>query len=203
MSSKGAEAIDVDSVSAEAALIGRIQNGSREEFRVLVQRYQSRVYSVAYRLMGDPEEAEDIAQEAFLRAYRNLGRFQGQASFYTWVYRITTNLALSRLRYLERRGRGKSESVEQSREDPERRGLDPIDTGPNPREQLIEQDLEKRIGEALGRLPTMFRIVVVLRDIENKSYEEVARLTGLPLGTVKSRLHEGRAKLQQMLAEFL
>jgi len=203
VSSKGVEAVDVDSGSAEAALIGRIQNGSREEFRVLVQRYQSRVYSVACRLMGDPEEAEDIAQEAFLRAYRNLGRFQGQASFYTWVYRITTNLALSRLRYLERRGRGKTESMDQTRDDPEQRGFDPVDTGLNPREQLAERDLEKKIGEALRRLPGVFRTVVVLRDIENKSYEEVARLTGLPLGTVKSRLHQGRAKLQQMLAEFL
>ena len=203
MASKGAGAIEVDSAAGERALIGRIKNGAHDEFQVLVRRYQGRVYSVAYRLMGNPEEAEDVAQEAFLRAYQNLGRFEGQSSFYTWVYRITTNLALSRLKYLERRGRGKTESMEQPRDETDRKALDPVDTEPNPRQRLMEQDLEGKISEALRRLPAIFRTIVVLRDVEDKSYAEVAQLTGLPVGTVKSRLHQGRAKLQQKLAEFL
>jgi len=203
LSSKGVDIAKVDSAAAERAIVGRIKNGAREDFQLLVRRYQERVYSVAYRLLGDAEEAEDVAQEAFLRAYKNLNRFEGQSSFYTWVYRITANLALSRLKYLKRRGRGKTESIEQSREEPDRKEFDPVDPGQNPREKLLEQDLERKIAAALRRLPAAFRTVVVLRDVENKSYEEVAELTGLPLGTVKSRLHQGRAKLQQMLAEFV
>ena len=186
-------------MARERAEIERIVAGAKDDFEVLVQRYQGRVYSLAYRLLGDPQEAEDVAQEAFLKAYRNLGRFRAQSSFYTWIYRITSNLALSRLRYLSRRGRGRTESLEQLRAGEDQAIFDPPDPAPGPREKLLERDLESTLSKALDRLPDAYRVVVVLRDIENKSYEEVAKLSGLPLGTVKSRLHEGRAKLQAML----
>ena len=203
MASNLKEQPELLSKAEEKALIQRIRNGDREEFQVLVRQYQGRIFSLAQRLLCNPEEAEDCAQEAFLKAYQNLSRFSGLSSFYTWLYRITTNLALSRLRYLDRRGRGKTRSLEVQPEDEDRRALDPVDPEANPRDKLVEKDLESKIEWAMGRLPVPYRVVVVLRDIEDKSYEEVSKLTGLTLGTVKSRLHEGRARLQKMLVGYL
>lgn len=189
--------------ASEQALIGRIRNGAREDFQVLVRRYQDRIYSLALRLMADSGEAEEIAQEAFLRAYQNLDRFQEQSSFYTWLHRITMNLALSRLKYLERRGRGKTLSLESDPKEEAAPLPEPVDQSPDPRQRLMEQDLENQLQTALQRLPQELRVIVVLRDVENRSYEEIAKAAGLPLGTVKSRLHQGRALLQKMMAGFL
>ncbi len=189
--------------AAEQALIDSIRSGAQDDFQILVRRYQGRIYSLACRLVGDPLEAEDCAQEAFLKAFQNLNRFEGHSSFYTWLYRIAANVALSRVRHLERRGRGKTRSLEAAREDDSELPLDPPDPGPGPRERVAERELEARIHQALTRLPSNYRVVVVLRDVEDRPYEEVAELTGLPLGTVKSRLHQGRALLQRMLQDAL
>lgn len=203
MASKQVEKSEAGEAASERALIGRIREGDTEEFKVLVRRYQARIYTLALRLLGSPQEAEDCAQEAFLRAYKNLKQFSGRSSFYTWIYRITVNLALSRLRHLSRRGRGKTESLQPADEPSFLRPVEPLEPGPNPRERLMEKDLEAQLNRALQRLPAGYRAVLVLRDVEGRSYEEVAELMALPLGTVKSRLHQARAKMQRLLAGLI
>jgi RNA polymerase sigma-70 factor, ECF subfamily len=204
--SKGVKLLDSVQEDAfqEKELVQRIVDGRRDEFQVLVHRYQGRIYSVAYRLLGNAEEAEDCAQEAFLKAYRNLGRFHGRSGFYTWLYRITVNLALSRLKYLNRRGRGRTDSVDGEKDNPDTPGPVELKNGaPSPRQALEQKDLEARLLEAIQSLADKYRVPIVLRDMEERPYEEIAEIMKLPLGTVKRRIHEGRAQLQKKLVKYL
>jgi RNA polymerase sigma-70 factor (ECF subfamily) len=181
-------------------LAARAAAGDAAAFDALVTALSGRVFSVALRLLQDRGEAEDLAQEVFVALYHHLPAFRGESRLSTWVYRITKNRALNRLKFLKRRQHGAQADVD----DPvvARAVADP-DTGDgearDPARRLQGSALGRTLEAHLRALPEEQRLVVVLRDLEDLSYEEIVEITGLPLGTVKSRLHRARAELAARL----
>ncbi|MBK6687323.1 MAG: sigma-70 family RNA polymerase sigma factor [Deltaproteobacteria bacterium] len=183
-------------VNDEAELCRRIGAGDDRAFELLVERYQHRIYAFCARLLNDRAEAEDVAQEVFLTLYRNAGDFRGESSFATWLYRIAKNQALNRIKYLDRRGRKQRARDELATAD----GPDAPESRPD---ALAEGgQTAALVQEAIGELEAEHRAVLVLRDLEDLSYEEISAATGLPIGTVKSRIHRGRSALAARLARF-
>jgi len=170
-----------------------VASGDERAFRFLVERYQDRIFGFCCRMLSDPSEAEDVAQDVFLTLYRHASSFRGEARVSTWLYRIAKNQTLNRLKYLDRRGRGLRTSLHAVRED----AL--VDSGRRPDEQHEHREAWQQIRAALDQLEEDYRLVVVLRDIEGLPYEEIAEITGLPKGTVKSRIHRGRQALASRL----
>jgi RNA polymerase sigma-70 factor, ECF subfamily len=156
----------------------------------IAERYGDTVYSMAYRLCGDRDEASDLAQDVFVRVYRNLDRYR-PGTFEGWLYRITRNLFLDRVR---RRNRLRMEPL------PEGDWREPREPGPGPAERAEERVLDDRLEVALAELPVTFRTAVVLCDVRGLSYEEIVAATGWPMGTVRSRIHRGRKLLRHRLA---
>jgi RNA polymerase sigma-70 factor (ECF subfamily) len=173
--------------------LDRLRAGDAPAFEELVMTYQHRVFGVALRMLGNRAEAEEVAQEAFVRAHRALGDFRGDAKLSTWLYAITSRLCLNRLASGERRLTSHGEEAL----------LRLSDAGPRPDAALERRELETALGRAIAELPEDRRIVVVLRDIEGLSYEEIAKVLELELGTVRSRLHRARADLKEKLERFL
>jgi RNA polymerase sigma-70 factor, ECF subfamily len=173
--------------------LDRLRAGDAPAFEELVMTYQHRVFGVALRMLGNRAEAEEVAQEAFVRAHRALGDFRGDAKLSTWLYAITSRLCLNRLASGERRLTRQGEDAL----------LRLSDAGPRPDAALERRELETALGRAIAELPEDRRIVVVLRDIEGLSYEEIAQVLELELGTVRSRLHRARADLKEKLERFL
>jgi RNA polymerase sigma-70 factor, ECF subfamily len=169
-------------------LIAACRSGKTEAFGVLVSRYQDRLYPTVFRLSGCAEDALDLLQEAFLRAYQKLDHFNGESSFYTWVYRIAVNLAFSDMR--KRR--------------PDTSGGFPIDppdgrSGDDPAASLERAERDEQIQQALGALSPDHRTIVVMKEFDDLSYEEIGALLGIPVGTVRSRLHRARCELRERL----
>jgi RNA polymerase sigma-70 factor (ECF subfamily) len=173
--------------------LDRLRAGDAPAFEELVMTYQHRVFGVALRMLGSRAEAEEVAQEAFVRAHRALGEFRGDAKLSTWLYAITSRLCLNRLASGERRLTRQGEDAL----------LRLSDAGPRPDAALERRELESALGRAIAELPEDRRIVVVLRDVEGLSYEEIAQVLELELGTVRSRLHRARADLKEKLERFL
>jgi RNA polymerase sigma-70 factor (ECF subfamily) len=171
----------------------RLRAGEAAAFEELVTMYQHRVFGVALRMLGNAAEAEEVAQEAFLRAHRGLAEFRGDAKLSTWLYAITSRLCLNRLATVERRLVRQGEEML----------LRISDDGRQPDAALERAELEGALARAIAELPEERRIVVVLRDLEGLSYEEIAQALDLELGTVRSRLHRARADLQDKLERFL
>ena len=175
-----------------AEFVRRLRAGDRRAFEELVRTQQHRVYGLALRMLGDPAEAQDVAQEAFLRAHRGLPEFRGDARLSTWLYAIASRLCLNRLAGSERRI--------------VRHGDDTLsrlaDAHPGPDQALERSELEEALHRAIGELPEERRIVVVLRDVEGLAYEEIAEVLELPIGTVRSRLHRARLDLKEKLERF-
>jgi RNA polymerase sigma-70 factor (ECF subfamily) len=191
---------DVGGVSAsesdDAELLRRVSAEDAVAFRVLVQRYQDRIFGFCLRMLGDPSEAEDIAQDVFVTVYKHAGTFRGDSQVSTWLYRIAKNHTLNRIKYLDRRGRQQRTSLHQLRDEPE-------DAGRRPDQLQEDRETWRLLQEALGQLDEDFRSVVVFRDLEGLSYEEIGEITGLPSGTVKSRIHRGRAALAAELERLM
>lgn len=179
-------------------LCKRIAAGDEAAFEQLVTRYQDRVYSFCVRLLNDRAEAEDVAQDVFLTLYRSAGEFRGEAAFSTWLLRIAKNQSLNRIKYLDRRGRIGRRSIEEISEE----RLVPASTEREPMrpDAIVEGGQTAAIVQsAIAELDPQHRDVVVLRDVEDLSYEEISGITGLPIGTVKSRIHRGRSALAERL----
>ncbi len=183
---------------ADEALMGQLQSGVEEALEILVERYSERLSYYLHRFVKDGDKVQDLLQETFLRVYRNRHAYEPIAKFSTWLYTIAGNLARSEYR---RRKRQRTYSLHaQSREGEDYELPIPADTIAPSRH--AERSIHQRaIQRALGELPEDFREVVVLRDIQQLSYEEIASITGLPLGTVKSRINRGRSRLQEMLKD--
>ena len=179
----------------ESELIAAAQDGDREAFNELVLQYQSLVYNVAYRILSDPDRAADAAQDAFISAYKGIGRFRG-GSFKGWLMRIVTNACYDQLRVKKRRPTAPLEAVLYS-EPAEDAMLAGHPT--QPQQYMEQQELGKLIQQALDTLPDAQRAVVVLADIQDFQYDEIAVALGISLGTVKSRLSRGRRKLRDFL----
>jgi RNA polymerase sigma-70 factor, ECF subfamily len=173
-------------------LIDRLRAGDARAFEELVIAYQHRVFAVAHRMLGNGAEAEEIAQEVFLRVYRSIAEFRGDARLSTWLYAITSRLCLNRLMSGDRRLR--SDDAE---------AIDRMPGGGNPAALVERSEVESALREAIAGLPEERRIVVVLRDLEGLSYEEISEALDLEPGTVRSRLHRARMDLKAKLERFL
>lgn len=188
----------------EKELIRSAAGGDREAFAVLARAAAPAVYSLAYRLTGNKADADDLAQEALVNAWRHLGTFENQCSFGSWVYRITVNQWKNRVKYEKRRFFYNHFSLDAAREngngdDPAARQIASDD--PDPLSAAENRDSGERIQDMLARLDPEDRAMILLREIEDKSYEEIAALLECPLGTVKSRIARAREALRRIWVE--
>lgn len=195
--------MDADHKTKELELIKRFKEGDRECFDELVLLYSPRLYRVAYGLLGNKEDAEEVVQDAFVRAYKGLSDFRGDASFETWMHRITVNLSRNRYHWNRRRGEGLNLSLsapERMEESAERQEFDVPDSRMEPDRQLENTELERNIMSAMKHLPATLREAMILRHVEDLPYEKIAGLLDCKVGTVKSRLARGRGLLRGLLA---
>jgi RNA polymerase sigma-70 factor (ECF subfamily) len=188
-------------------LVARARAGDREAFDGLVETYAPRVFNLTFRITGSREEAEDCVQEAFLRAFSGLRKFRGEAAFSTWLYRVAVNVANDAVRRLADRALAASE-LASSASDEDVPDLDEIGhsigpAGPEPHEVVETHQRQEIVLSAIRSLPEHHRTAVVLYDLQGLSYDEVARITGARVGTVKSRLSRARLALKNRLARHL
>lgn len=183
----------------EAQLVERARAGDMEAFASLVAHYERKVFNMAYRLTNHYEDASDIAQEAFVRVYTRLGEFRGDSSFSTWLYRIVQNACMDEIR---RRKRQTIMSLDQPVEADDGEMFRQLkdEEGDGPEEALERRELQAEVQRAISRLDDHFRTVLVMRDIQGLSYNEIADILGENLGTVKSRLNRARNALKEQLA---
>ena len=186
----------------DRALIEAAQKGDRAAFRQLVDRHQRRAFAIALGMVRDEHDARDLVQEAFLRVYRGLDRFQGGSSFFTWFYRIVTNLAIDFMRKPGKRETGHDDGRAQldAADEADFPFISRID-GAEPVDALQRQELVARLRTALDALPPYHRGVVLMREVEGMSYEEMAEAMNVSKGTIMSRLFHARQKLQRALAD--
>lgn len=178
----------------DATLIDLALGGDAAAFGWLVRRYQDRLYTSLVHVSGSRDEAEDVVQDAFVQAFLKLRSFERQSTFYTWLYRIAFNTAVSRRR--KRRVEG---SVEQVRAAV---GDEPADRRERPEEQVLRQERAELLAKALGGLSAEHRSILILREMEGCDYEQIAEILDLPVGTVRSRLHRARAHLRVELGAW-
>lgn len=178
---------------SDAACVRRLQRGDINAFEILVRRHEKAIFNLAYRMLGDYDDAAEISQEVFLSAYRAIGQFRGEANFSTWLYRIALNHAITRR---------KSMNSRQKRLVP-LDGSEIIDEAQvGPSETLEKKERRERVQSALNELEPEDASVILLRDLQDISYEDVARMLEIPVGTVKSRLHRARQALKARLAAY-
>ena len=182
----------------EKALIATAQQGDVDAFNRLVLAYQNMVYNLAYRILGDGDAAADATQDAFLSAYRAIGRFRG-GSFKAWLLRIVTNACYDQLRVKQRRPTASLDALLVADPASGPSSVSFADEAEQPEEYALRQELNRVIQAGIGTLPADQRITLVLSDIQGFSYQEIAEITGVSLGTVKSRLSRARAKLRDFL----
>lgn len=185
--------------SSDEALLARLRRGEAAAFEALVRANQDRVFDFCARMLGDLEEASDLTQEIFVSVHQHLDRFRSDSKLSTWIFRISKNHCLNRLKYLKRRGRGRTQEYEQV---PEGALAQAAGVGQSPDEALQKAAERQLVRKAIARLDEEHRLVVALRDIEGLSYEEIAQVAEVPEGTVKSRLHRAREKLVEIFAEL-
>lgn len=192
-------------IAIDKALVDRFKSGDQSAFDEMVLRYWDRIFLMVKQLLGNSQDAEEVTQDAFLRAHKGLANFRGDSAFSTWLYRIATNLARNKYWYWWRRKRDKSISLDQPLS--EDGNLTLADVFPayvqNPKEETITQELVDRIAECMTVLNKKHREILVLRNVQNLSYEEIATVLKISVGTVKSRIARAREGLREKLgAEF-
>ena len=175
-------------------LIGECLKGRTEAFGVIVRRYQDRLFNTVVRLLDNAEDAQDVVQESFISAYQSLGTFKGDSLLFTWLYRIAMNAAIS----LKRKKKATISLDTGSKHD---LVIDPVDqsTSSEPGASLEREEEESRLQAALNRLSLEHRSVIVLKEIEEMKYEEIAEVLDVPIGTIRSRLHRARTELRELL----
>ncbi|MBI2431713.1 MAG: sigma-70 family RNA polymerase sigma factor [Candidatus Hydrogenedentes bacterium] len=184
--------------SPDAGLVEGFRSGDLSAFEELVRRYKDRIYRVVYRYLGDHEDARDIAQEVFIRAYRGIHTFRGHAQVYTWLYSIASNLARNRLRDQQRKGRNRGTSLEALETTAPGR-VSALSSNDCPRTIAQRRELDEGLRQCLDGLPDAYRMAFVLRTFDDMSYEDIAISIGVPRGTVKSRLNQARKRLRDCL----
>jgi RNA polymerase sigma-70 factor (ECF subfamily) len=182
-------------VHDDAQLVEAAMAGNRAAFGQLVSRYQNRLFSSLVYVTGSAEAAEDIAQDAVLQAFRKLNTFQRASGFYTWLYRIAFNLAVS-----QRRRERVHASLDEARE---ARGHEPADPAPGPGSRLDSEERVASVQAGLAALSEEHRAILLLREVEECSYEQIAEILDLPVGTIRSRLHRARLQLRDQLKRML
>jgi RNA polymerase sigma-70 factor (ECF subfamily) len=189
----------------DLTLVKRVREGDQRAFKLLVERYQRKIYSVALGMLKDKEDALDVSQEAFVKIYKYLDHFKGDSSFYTWLYRITVNICIDVLR---RRNATRGEQVEFDetvKMDAAEANIGALGSqlGTNPQKAALRRELAEKIEEALQAVPEKHRAILLLREVEGMSYEDLSRTLEIPKGTVMSRLFHARLKVQKILSEYL
>ena len=183
----------------ETELVQAAAAGDQEAFRKLMERYKGRAYGVALGILGNPDEAVDAVQDAFIKAYYSLKDFRGGSSFFTWFYRMLVNGSIDRWRKTGRKGEVSLDETRMSEDD------SPSETGNYPRtpEELAgNRQLADGLAEAIAALPEYHRAVIILREVDGLSYDEIAESVGCSVGTVMSRLHYARGRLKETLKKF-
>ena len=181
-------------------LVKKAKEGDRRAFGRLVETYQRRVYALAYGILRNREDAWDSAQEAFVKAYKSLDKFEGNASFYTWIYRITYNVAIDHLRS---RSRKEVSDLPESRQVDEALRRAGHGSNGDPDEETHRRELKAVLSKAMARLSEKHRAIIVLREIEGLSYEEMAEVLDISKGTVMSRLFHARKNLQTLMQPYV
>jgi RNA polymerase sigma-70 factor (ECF subfamily) len=191
-----------EAVLEDHRLISGLQAGEDFAYEQLIERFQSPVYNLAYRLLNDQADASDVAQEVFLKIFRNVQNFRGDSSLRTWVYRIAVNESHNRRRWLFRHRRGET-GIEDTFDDSESREKPLMDSGETPFDFTMNREAQVLLEEALAEINPVFRAALVLREVEDMSYEEIADILEVSIGTVKSRIVRGREALRRNLAAKL
>lgn len=185
--------------SADEQLVLRAQEGDLRAFDVLVQKYQHKIVQLVGRIVGDAD-AQDVAQESFIKAYRALGKFRGQSQFYTWLYRIAINTAKNFL--VARRRRPATQDIDVA--DAELYGhTEQLSDGATPERQLLSDEIKAEVGRVIRELPDDLRQAITLRELEGLSYEEIAEAMDCPIGTVRSRIFRARAAIDEVVAPLM
>jgi RNA polymerase sigma-70 factor (ECF subfamily) len=181
-------------------LVALSKRGDGHAFGDLVERYQDRIYSLCLRWLGQPLVAEEVAQDVFMSAWRALPRFRHEARFDTWLRRIAVNKCKNRRLYDQRRARDKHDSIQSSEEDDDRAALQLVHGGPGSDASYFQSEASKLLQRALAEISEEHRAIILLRDLEDLSYDEIAQQLDVPRGTVKSRLHRARGVLATVLS---
>lgn len=190
---------------SDSELVELARKGNKEAFRELFERYQRKVMAIALGMVNNPEDAMEIVQDTFVRAYENLEGFKGESSFYTWLFRITVNRAIDHRRYQRRNptvGLQEEFGIPES-DEPYDEFLSDEEGKTDPVRQVESREIGNRVAEAIAELTPYHRAVILLREIEGLSYEEISRVMQCSKGTVMSRLHYARKKLQSKLKDLL
>lgn len=192
--------------SEEARLVAALKRGDEAAFGQFVQLHQNRVFGLCLRMLGNPEEAEDLAQEVFLTVFKAIGSFRAESRLSTWLYRITRNHCLNRIKFLKRRAHERKQPLEDTRQaDLAGQHIDrPVAGRVDRPDRLVEgRQMEAIIQAQIDLLSPEHKELIILRDLEHLSYDEIQEITGLAQGTVKSRLHRARIDLARRMAPFL
>ncbi len=179
----------------ETDLISRCQQGDQEALKGIFEKYQKKVYGIAYGVVRQREEALDIVQEVFIKLFRSIKNFKGRSQFYTYLYRMTMNTAIDHARKTAKQSMSSldEEGSFQPSDEPEK----------GPERVLLQKELEERVKMAMEKLPAEQRAAIVLKDVEGLSYQEMAEAMGCSIGTVMSRLHYGRKRMQELLKDYV
>ncbi|MCX7624987.1 MAG: sigma-70 family RNA polymerase sigma factor [Candidatus Sumerlaeaceae bacterium] len=189
---------------SEADLVARCKAGDKMAFDELISTHQERVFNVAYRLMGNYDEALDLTQEVFLNCFRKIANFKGDSALSTWLYRITVNTAKNRWKYQQSRGVNRTDSLDSPPEGVDAKALTDFPSpAPGPSEVASGRETLGQFEQCLQKLAPEYREVIVLRYIEELPYEEIAEILRISLGTVKSRIHRARAELRALMRDYL
>ncbi|MDQ2085267.1 sigma-70 family RNA polymerase sigma factor [Herbivorax sp. ANBcel31] len=182
---------------SEKELIEQAKSGSIEAFEQLIEKCQKKVFNIAFKMMGNYEDASELAQEAFIKAYKSIKKFKGDSLFSTWIYRITTNVCLDELR--KRKNKKVISLDEYIKYDGEEIKRQVKDESPGPEKVFEKREIKNIMKKCIDSLPIEYKTVVVLRDIQGFSYEEIAKIIKCPEGTVKSRINRARKALKDIL----
>ena len=186
--------------SVDQALVERVQRGDKKAFDVLVRKYQHKIVKLVSRYVHDHGEALDVAQEAFLKAYRALGSFRGESAFYTWLYRIAINTAKN---YLVAQGRRPPEGDIDAHDAEQYEGETSLKEYDTPERLALKDEIEETVFPAIEELPEDLRMAITLRELEGMSYEEIAQAMACPVGTVRSRIFRAREAINNKLRPLL
>jgi RNA polymerase sigma-70 factor (ECF subfamily) len=198
------KAMSKTTMSEDRVLVERFKQGDEAAFEILVNKYSGRAYQIAYGVLGSREDAEEVAQDVFIRIHRALPKFRGDAEFTTWMYRIAMNLAKNKYRWNKIRGSKVNISIDAPLEgggdgSGEERRIDLPDSRMTPDEKSTFRELEKSVRDELDNLPDIYREALVMRNVEEMSYEDIANALNCKLGTIKSRIARGREELRKRL----
>lgn len=191
---------NVSEAQVDQLLVERVQGGDSRAFDLLISKYQHRIVSLISRYVSDPSESLDVAQEAFIKAYRAIGNFRGDSAFYTWLYRIAINTAKNWL--VARNRRPPASDIDAA--DAEQYDIDsPLKERSTPENELMREEIEKTVYDTIATLPDDLRTAIMLREIEGMSYEDIATTMDCPIGTVRSRIFRAREAIDEKLKPLL